>query len=389
MPIPLRAKNPPESLPIGTCLLILVNTVIFAVTTEDAHIRLDIMKQWGVSLSNLSLTTMVSSMFLHGSIMHLLGNMWFLYLFGFAVEGRLKTFKFLILYLLAGLTGDGLQLLFQSAMHQDIPSFGASGAIMGVMGAAVYLFPHSQITLLWRFRTFDWPMWGVGLYYVGFDLFLGFLFQGGDGVGHFAHLGGALGGFLVALALRAPRDNETVSQAKATLHEAKDLSVLSPFELKNLNQVNPKDTTITLNWAHRCLRDTRGVSPECLAAFQNHLPQMLREQPIGSVAQAAAALAATPGAIQPKYLMDAAMRVENLPDPALASRLYGIVLADPNCTPQDREAALFRTGLILENHYLRKQDAAAYYQRLLQEFSLGPFADQARIRLRAMQTTVS
>lgn len=388
MPIPFRCKNPPESLPVGTVALILANVVIFALTLDGFQISKDVLMQWGVSLAHPDPIHMLTAMFLHGSIMHIAGNMWFLYLFGFAVEGRLRTLKFLTLYLLAGFAGDGLQLLFQSMSGRDVPGIGASGAIMGVMGAAMYMFPHAQVSILWRFRTFDMPMWGVGLYYIAFDMFFGFLYQGHDGVAHFAHLGGVAGGILVALAMRAKRDNETVSQAKATLHEAKDLSVLSPFELKHLAEVNPTDTTITLNWLHRGLRDSRGPSPESIAAFQKHLPQMLHEQPIGPVAAGMAALAATPGVIPPHLLMDAAMRLEKIPDAALATRLYGLVLADPSVSEQDAEAALFRTGLMYENHFLRKDEAAAFYQRLVVRFPMGPFADQARMRLRAMKATV-
>src|SRR5258708_14092126 len=122
--IPLRTKHPPESLPLGTCLLILTNVAVFATTTENLVIRKDVLDQWGLRPSNFDFMHVMSSMFLHANLMHIIGNMWFLYLFGFAVEGRLKTPRFLILYLLAGFAGDALQL--SGPGGADIPTIRSS-----------------------------------------------------------------------------------------------------------------------------------------------------------------------------------------------------------------------------------------------------------------------
>ena len=385
--IPLRTKHPPESLPVGTCLLILINAAVFAMTTENLQIRRDVLNQWGVRASNFDIPHVLSSMFLHANLMHIVGNMWFLYLFGFAVEGRLKTPRFLLLYLLAGFAGDCLQTLALGG-SSDLPSIGASGAIMGVVGAAMYLFPFAQVTILWTgfsfgfFRTFDWPLWGVGLYYVGLDILFGVLAGGADGVGHFAHIGGALGGLLLAFLLRGRRDNEAASEARATLSDTKDLSALSVLELKNLSQASPDDAHVTLNWAHRCLRDPRGMSPECVAAFQRHLPKMIHEQPIGPVASVVSAMAMTPGVISPHVLMDVATRVERIPDPSLALRLYQQLLNDPHASETDKEATLFRMGMLYETGFQRPAEAAQIYQQILDQHQMGGFAEQARMRLR-------
>ncbi len=351
--------------------------------------RRDIVDQWALKGATFDFVHLMSSMFLHANIMHIVGNMWFLYLFGFAVEGRLRTLKFLVLYLLSGMAGSALQLAVLSS-SPNTPNLGASGAIMGVVGAAMYLFPHAQVTILWRFSTYDWPMWGVGLYFLGFDILWGALFMGGDGVGHFAHIGGAVAGVLIAICLRVRRDDEYTSQAKAMLHETKDLSVLAPHELKSLAIADPTNTTITLNWAHRCLRDARGMPADCQETFVRQLPQMMRdhEANIGSVATVVAAMASTQGLFRPHVIMDLATRVERIPDAALATRLYGIVLSDPSSSLQDREAALFRMGVLYETHFLRPQEAVSWYNRLLQESPMGSFADQARMRLKRLQARV-
>jgi membrane associated rhomboid family serine protease len=387
--IPLRTKHPPESLPVGTCLLVLINAGVFATTIENLQIRKDVLDEWGLRPSTFDFPHVMSSMFLHANLIHLIGNMLFLYVFGFAVEGRLKTPRFLLLYLLAGFAGDCLQILIQGG-SSDIPSIGASGAIMGVVGAAIYLFPFAQVTMLWTGfyygfgRTFDWPVWGVGLYYLGFDILLAALAGGKDGVGHFAHIGGAVAGVILAFALRGRRDSAAASEARAVLSDTKDLSVLSAFELKTLSQASPDDTHVTLNWAHRCLRDPRGMTPECMAAFQKHLPKMIREQPIGPVASVVAALGMTPGAFSPHVLMDIAWRVEQIPDPSLALRLYQQILDDPRASESDKEATLFRMGMLYEVGFQRPADAAQLYQRILDHHSMGGFAEQARMRLRGL-----
>jgi len=90
--------------------------------------------------------TIVTSMFAHGSWMHLIGNMWFLWLFGDNVEDSMGHGRFLVFYLLCGLAAAGLQLI--SAPGSAIPMVGASGAIGGVMGAYVVLYPRVRIHLL-------------------------------------------------------------------------------------------------------------------------------------------------------------------------------------------------------------------------------------------------
>lgn len=386
--IPLRTKHPPESLPIGTCLLIVANVVAFALTTDSLVIQRDVVANWGLRPSNVDFLHLLSSMFLHINLLHIIGNMWFLYIFGFAVEGRLKTPRFLVLYFLAGICGGYLQVLVQGS-SSDMPNIGASGAIMGVVGAAMYLFPFAKVTVLWTgigfygfFRTFDWPLWGVGLYFLGFDI----LFQsiGGDNVGHFAHIGGAVAGAILAFVLRGRRDNASASEARAIFSDTKDLKALSPMELKNLANASPDDAHVTLNWAHRSLRDPRGMSGECVAAFQRHLPKMIHEQPIGPVASIVSVLANTPGLVSPHQLMDVASKVERIPDPNFALTLYTQLINTPGGSEADSEAALFRIGMLYELGLKNPPAAAKVYQGILENHPMGGFAEQARMRLRGL-----
>lgn len=327
-------------------------------------------------------------MFLHGDIFHILGNMWFLYLFGFAVEGRLRWHKFLLLYFVAGLAGSGAHFLLFSTGRPDIPSFGASGAIMGLLGAAMFMFPFGQMAFVywfgWFFRgVFTWPMWGVGLYYLGFDIVMA-LIAADSGVAHLAHIGGAIGGCLMALLLRAKRDTAEASEAKAMLSETKDLGVLSPRELAAMHNANPTDPLIALHWMHKSIRDPYGVKPECQAAFMALLPKMLRELDAGPVGFCVSTLAMKPGVVPPALTLDAAHRLEKMGEFAISMRLYDVVARDPSSRPSEVESALFRVGILCETALNNPQRAAEAYREVVRRFELSPMADQAQARLKGM-----
>src|SRR5690349_1013449 len=132
--VPYRCKNPPESFPWATYGLILANPFVYVCTTEyGLVIKESVLLEYGLTYDSMEPGDAFASLFLHANLMHLLGNMWFLHLFGSAVEGRLKWFKFLLVYFAAGFAGDALQLGIFGPMHPDIPGIGASGAIMGLM----------------------------------------------------------------------------------------------------------------------------------------------------------------------------------------------------------------------------------------------------------------
>ncbi|MEZ0326235.1 MAG: rhomboid family intramembrane serine protease [Fimbriimonas sp.] len=385
--LPIRSKNPPESLPIGTILLIIINVFVFVFTTNGWSIREEVLKAGGITANNFSALKMLTSMFLHGDWLHLAGNMWFLYLFGFAVEGRLRTLKFIPLYLIAGVTGDVMHQLLMGRLYPDMPSIGASGAIMGVLGAALWLFPHGQIDCVYGFRfsygTVTWPLWGVALIYLGMDILFAFIGMK-DGVGHLAHIGGALGGLLVCMAYRPQRDTEFVSHAKATLSETKDLSLLSPQELAEMHKVNPTDTAIVLNWMHRSLVSGRQVDPNCLAIFQKSLPQIVASHEIGPVAFCVAWLNSQPGTVPARLVIQVASRMEHQGDANTALKLYDSVLKDPQSTAGDREGALFRMGMVYESMLQNYKAATQCYNSVVQHWPMSPMAEQAKGRLKVL-----
>jgi membrane associated rhomboid family serine protease len=145
--------------------------------------------------------TLLTSMFLHGSWMHLIGNMLYLWIVGDNVEEVLGTFRYVIVYLACGLVGS----LAQIAINPDskIPTLGASGAIAGLMGAYVIWFPHHQIrVLLFRFITVLPAVIVIGGW-IALQIWLGAgsVSEAGrkGGVAYLAHVGGAVTGIFVAL----------------------------------------------------------------------------------------------------------------------------------------------------------------------------------------------
>lgn len=152
--------------------------------------------------------TMFTHMFMHGGFMHLLGNIWFLWLFGDNVEDRMGSFRFIIFYLVAGLIAALSHGLTDTS--GVIPMIGASGAISGVIGAYIILFPYARIHTLvfvfFFFRTVRIPAWiFLGFWFIG-QVFYGFHSLGvsGAGVAFFAHIGGFIAG-VIMVKLFAPK----------------------------------------------------------------------------------------------------------------------------------------------------------------------------------------
>jgi len=146
----------------------------------------------------------LTHMFLHGSWMHLLGNMWFLWLFGNNIEDAMTRPRFVVFYVLCGLAAAGLQVFTNPG--SAIPMVGASGAISGVMGAYLVLFPRVRVYTLvplgFFLQTFRLPAWVMLIYWAFLQLVGGLSATGepGGGVAFWAHVGGFLAGVLLVKA---------------------------------------------------------------------------------------------------------------------------------------------------------------------------------------------
>ena len=146
--------------------------------------------------------TLLSSMFMHGDLLHLGGNMLFLWVFGDNVEHRAGRIPFIVAYLLAGLVGSLAQIM--SSTESPIPTLGASGAISGVLGAYLVLFPGNRVTVfLFRFLTQVPALVAIGMW-IAFQVFAQFAAPVGEGgVAYLAHIGGFAAGVVAGLLFRA------------------------------------------------------------------------------------------------------------------------------------------------------------------------------------------
>jgi membrane associated rhomboid family serine protease len=389
MLLPYRSKNPPETFPVVTIILLAMNVVVFALTSNGIWIREKVVADWALKGSNFDITHVLTAMFLHADLLHLAGNMLFLYLFGFAVEGRLKSFKFTLLYLLSGAAGDVAHHFTVGRAYPDMPSLGASGAIMGIVGAALWTFPHAKVAIaywFWIFRGLtDWPMWGIGLWYLGWDAFSAVMSRGGvgGGVANLAHLGGAAAGFAIAAILRTKRDSLEASEAKSTLADTKELKHLSRLELEALHKARPEDTTIILNWMHRGNRDTGGIRDNCKQAFIDAMPAILKEHDPRAVATCV--LMIPEYSVRPDLLLQLAASLERASDHTTASRFYEQISKHPQASESDVQAASFRMGMICEMVFKDTKRAWAWYGYVVNTWPMGPFAQQAQARMNGMQ----
>ena len=145
--IPLRDVIPSRTTPYITVTIIALNAAAWLFELSLPHEALnEFLTAYGVVPADFSAPTLITSMFLHGSWSHVLGNMWYLWIFGDNVEDRVGHGRFIVFYLLCGAAA----ALGQVAVNpgSTLPTIGASGAIAGVMGAYFVLYPHSRVLTL-------------------------------------------------------------------------------------------------------------------------------------------------------------------------------------------------------------------------------------------------
>jgi membrane associated rhomboid family serine protease len=218
--IPLRDINPTRSTPYLVYGLIIANVVVFLYEASLAPVEFErlifrfgvIPQALTVDFSLASLSTPFTSMFLHGGWIHLIGNMWFLYIFGDNIEDALGLKRFAWFYLLCGLAGAVAQVIVDPG--SPIPMVGASGAIAGVLGGYFRLFPRARVVALIPifilFFVRELPavlfifLWFLIQLFSGLGS-LGAGMQNG-GVAFFAHIGGFVAGFLLVKQLRPPHN---------------------------------------------------------------------------------------------------------------------------------------------------------------------------------------
>ncbi len=196
-----------RSFPLVTYALIALNVLFFFVELSGGNAFI---KQWAFVPSRFlanpvaDFITLFTSMFMHAGWVHLGGNMLYLWIFGDNVEDRFGPVKFLVFYLLAGLGATFAQLAF--SMGSSIPNLGASGAIAGVLGAYLVMFPQGRVHVLMGRGIIPMPalivvgLWFVLQFFSGIDSIANTTADTG-GVAYMAHVGGFIAGFVLTFLL--------------------------------------------------------------------------------------------------------------------------------------------------------------------------------------------
>ncbi len=220
--IPFRDDNPSSRFPVVTVTLIGLNVLVFLyqlVLAGSGQLDAFVMQAALIPSEVLrnplgSFPDFFTSMFMHGGWLHLGGNMLYLWIFGDNIEDTLGHGLFLIFYVACGIAADLAHLV--TNLGSPVPTLGASGAIAGVLGAYLVLFPHARVqALIFLFRfvrvTTISALWVLGFWFI-LQLFEGVLTLGsaGGGVAYFAHIGGFVAGAVVMLGYAMLRGLPTI-----------------------------------------------------------------------------------------------------------------------------------------------------------------------------------
>jgi membrane associated rhomboid family serine protease len=209
--LPIRDYNPTRRRSLLTWGLILINFGVYFYLAQNPVMDENAIARYAVIPADITagrhLGTLITSMFLHANLLHVAGNMLFLWIFGNNVEDKLGELKFLVVYFASGIAGSLLQIYITP--DSTVPMLGASGAISGLLAAYVLYFPRARIlTFVVPFFIFTLPAYVFIGYWIALQALNGFLNIGaiGGGVAFFAHVGGFGTGLILALLLR-PREH--------------------------------------------------------------------------------------------------------------------------------------------------------------------------------------
>ncbi|MEM1430687.1 MAG: rhomboid family intramembrane serine protease [Pseudomonadota bacterium] len=201
--LPIRDHNPSGRVPYVTYVLIAANVLIFVVMLAlDQRATGALYWTFGLVPAYAAVDTAVTSMFLHGGFLHLAGNMLFLWIYGDNMEDEMGHGWFAMFYLACGVAAGFAHVA--SAPGSDVPLIGASGAIGGVMGAYLLLYPKARVDVLFVllvfFRIFPIPAWIVLAFWFATQILSGAATPAdGPGVAYWAHVGGFVTGIAMAI----------------------------------------------------------------------------------------------------------------------------------------------------------------------------------------------
>lgn len=280
--LPIRDLNPSATHPVVNNVIIGVCVFVYVIEISYSGGREAFFYQYGLVPARARIFSLFSYMFLHGGFWHLLSNMWFLYIFGDNIEDRLGPGRYLLFYTLCGLASGLAHLTLN--LGSPIPIVGASGAIAGVMGAYLVLFPHSKVlTLVPLFFIplfFEIPAFFLlGVWFVIQLLNAATTSGGVSGVAWWAHVGGFIAGIslLKVFGVRATetatnRYRQMVSRKSTprlqVIHPgggANDVDLYGSITVTSLEALTGTTKTVNIPWGFHSrfyrVRVPAGIKP--------------------------------------------------------------------------------------------------------------------------------
>jgi membrane associated rhomboid family serine protease len=392
MIVPYRCKNLPEQFPTATISLIAVNVIVYLFTTNFLiDVKAGILIDYAVWPGHCNPLRLLISMFLHEQLFHLLINMWFLWLFGTAVEGRVGIPKFLLVYFVCGIGGGLLECGFESMIHSFAPVFGSDGAVMGMAGAYMYIFPFARIMvfrfiIIWPANFYigpaEWLAWWVVLFYVGADAFngvLGTMMGAFDFFGFAAHASGMAIGFFAALALRPRRDSEMISQAQAVRADlGADIDLLSVSEMESILEAPTEDMHLVTTYCDKAMlqQGERG-DRNALAMIERYKQQLLVRADPAELSALVLRIPKEIGGISGPFYLRLGGRLEQLHQYETAAYIYRRAY-DIYQTTQDAGAALMRLARLWELVFFDLNLSQEGYTVYIENFPSGPLIEEAK-----------
>ena len=216
---PIRDTNKSSTFPIVNWMIIIINAGIFIIQVRLPRETIEIIfNTFGVipirfvEFHPLAPISLFSSQFLHGGWLHIIRNLWILYIFGDNVEDRIGHIQYLVFYIITGIVGSLLQVVIQP--FSNTPMIGASGAISGVLGAYIFFFPRARVLTFVPIFILPWLVEIPAVIFLGIwflSQFVNVINEAStivnSGIAYWAHLGGFGAGFILARRFKQTRDN--------------------------------------------------------------------------------------------------------------------------------------------------------------------------------------
>jgi membrane associated rhomboid family serine protease len=381
---PYRVKNPTTHFPFATVIIIVINIVVYIFTTDDLlRINQNVAQNYGFGGESLPFLNFFTGMFLHGSPFHVISNMIMLWIFGPAVEDRLRIPRYLAVYFAAGIAGDllqaGVNIMSAGAAGYAI---GASGCIMGIIGAYWYLFSWSTVCIAWViWLIWIWygvwevaAFWVIGLYMAS-ELLDGLLSMGAvGGIAHFCHIGGAIAGMLLCMGMKIKRDTAAISEARELQANMRDLSEVPIYALQTMLEQDPLNPTIIRALVKQALHLKY---PEAIDQAMAQAGHTLIDKDPALVAYYLTSFGGNVGLYHPVCLMRLVGIMERSGNPQQALQLYQLLCKHYPTAP-DVETALYRMAQCYWHVFRDAESARSCIREMMRRFPNGAMAPFAR-----------